>query len=172
VLKGVLARILLAGGVGLAASLPLAASALAAGPPAVCTVGLTIFTTSVGTRSESGPVTHFRESGVGGGYTSGFLAGYTISGSQDIMVNSRTQSSQLQGSFVATSPTNPADTLTIKYTGQADLATGAATGNFRSAGGTGALADLHWEGTIAAQQPVVGVPLFQATDSGPCHRGP
>src|SRR5262249_39324869 len=122
-----------------------AAQVSAAGPPATCTAGLTIFTTSTGTVATTGVVTHFRDSGVGGQYTSGFLAGYAVSGSQDIQLNNRTQQSELHGSFVAS---GPGGSLTVRYTGHADLTTGAATGTFVAEDGTGAFAQFHWEGEI------------------------
>ncbi len=93
-------------------------SAAAAGPPSSCSAGLVIFTTSPGTITRTGEVVHARDSGVGGTYTSGFLAGYSLSGSQDIILNTRANEAQLHGSFVATGPEG---TLTIRYTGHADL---------------------------------------------------
>jgi hypothetical protein len=146
-----------------------AGGAAAAGPPTTCSADLVIFTTSTGTVSSAGQVTHFRDSGVAGQYTSGFLAGYALSGAQDIMVNANTQTSQLRGEFTAVGPDG---TLTVRYTGHADLTTGAATGRFVVAGGTGAFENFHWNGSITAQQPVVGVPLFNATDTGSCHYAP
>lgn len=140
--------------------------ASAAGPATTCTADLQIFTTTVGNVSTAGPVTFFRDSGTSGMYTSGFLAGYQLSGAQDIMLNTKTGLSQLHGSFTATGPDG---TLTITYNGHADTLTGAATGNFVTSGGTGAFADFHWSGSITAQQPVVGVPFFDATDTGSCH---
>ena len=140
--------------------------ASAAGPATTCTADLQIFTTTVGDVSTAGPITFFRNSGVAGQYTTGFLAGYQLSGAQDIMLNTKTGLSQLHGSFTATGPDG---TLTITYNGHADTTTGAATGNFVTAGGTGAFADFHWSGSITAQQPVVGVPFFNATDTGSCH---
>jgi hypothetical protein len=138
----------------------------AAGPATTCTADLQIFTTTVGDVSTAGPITFFRDSGVAGQYTSGFLRGYQFSGSQDIMLNTRTGQSQLHGSYTAVGPDG---TLTIRYNGHADTTTGAATGNFVTAGGTGAFADFHWSGSITARQPVVGVPFFNATDSGTCN---
>jgi hypothetical protein len=140
--------------------------AASAAPPETCTADLTIFTTSVGTVSTSGQVTHFRDSGVGGAYTSGFLAGYTLSGAQDIMVNNVTQKSQLHGEFTAV---GPGGTLTIRYNGHVDLSTGTGTGEFVTAGGTGIFASFHWTGKIAAQLVSLAPPTFVATDTGPCH---
>jgi hypothetical protein len=136
-----------------------------AAPPATCTATLTIFTTTPGDVT-TGPVVHARDSGVGGQYTAGFLAGYTLAGSQDIMVNQQTNRSELHGSFVAT---GPGGTLEIRYTGHTDLATGAATGNFETHGGTGQFAGFHWSGSVAAQLVSLTPPTFVATDSGPCH---
>ncbi len=104
----------------------------AAGPPTICTANLTIFTTSTGTVTTTAQVTHFRDSGVEGVYTSGFLSGYTLTGAQDIMINNVTHKSQLQGSYVAT---GPGGTLTIRYTGHTDLTTGEATSIFTTVGG-------------------------------------
>lgn len=144
-------------------------ASVAAAPPATCTAVLTISTTSPGDVTTNGQVTHARDSGVGGAYTTGFLAGYTISGTQDIMVNRRTSQSELHGFFVAS---GPGGTLTIQYTGHADLSTGAATGHFETHGGTGQFADFHWAGEIAAQLVSLTPPTFVATDSGPCHPAP
>jgi hypothetical protein len=140
-----------------------------AAPPAACTATLTIFTTTLGDVTTTGQVVHARDSGVGGAYTAGFLAGYTISGSQDIMVNQRTNQSELHGSYAAT---GPGGTLEIRYTGHADLNTGAATGHFETQGGTGQFAGFHWAGEIAAQLVSPTPPTFVATDSGPCHPAP
>jgi hypothetical protein len=145
----------------------LPAPAAAAGARAICTADLLIFTTSPGVVSNTGNVTHFRDSGVGGGYISGFLAGAPIAGTQDIELNNATQQAQLKGSFVAT---RPAGTLTISYTGHADFTTGTATGHYVTVDGTGQFADFHWEGGINAR--LIGPAAFHATDSGPCHSGP
>ena len=153
---------------GLAAVLLAAGLVAAAGPPATCTAALTIATTSVGDVGTAGQVTHYRDSGVAGAYASGPLACYTFSGAQDIMVNNATQQSELQGQYTAT---GPGGTLTIRYTGHADLTTGAATGHFVATDGTGQFAGFHWEGDIAAQLVAAAPPTFQATDSGPCHTG-
>jgi hypothetical protein len=137
----------------------------ASGPPSVCSGTLTIFTTSLGTVTAGGPVTHYRASGVGGAYMSGPLAGYTLSGAQDIMVNSVTQQSELQGSYTAV---GPGGSVVVGYTGHANLVTGIATGHFETAGGTGDLAAFHWEGAINAQLVSLAPPTFLAADSGPC----
>src|SRR5690349_11313874 len=95
----------LIGALVLAASLgalAVGAGAAPAAPPATCTAGLTISTTTLGTVRTTGAVTHFADSGVGGTYTSGFLAGYTLAGSQDIVVNNVNEKSELHGEFVAT----------------------------------------------------------------------
>jgi hypothetical protein len=156
---------------GLAACLTalLSATALrgteASGPPSTCSGTLTIFTSSVGTVTASGPVTHYKDSGVGGTYTAGPLAGYTLSGAQDIMVNSVTQQSELQGSYTAV---GPGGSVVFRYTGHANLATGIATGHFETAGGTGDFAAFHWEGAINAQLVSLAPPTFLTADSGPC----
>ncbi|HBY92766.1 MAG: hypothetical protein M5U01_03705 [Ardenticatenaceae bacterium] len=147
-----------------------AGTTVAAGPPTICTADLIIFTTDPGAATTTGQVTHFRESGVAGWYTSGILNGYTFSGAQDIMVNNKTHTSQLQGSYIATGPDN--NSLTIRYTGHADLLTGIATGHFVTAGGTGAFANFHWEGEIAAHLISLTPPTFETTDTGPCHAAP
>ena len=141
-------------------------AASASEPATTCTADLVIFTTDAGEVSTAGPIVFFHDSGTAGQYTSGFLSGYQISGAQDIMLDTRSGQSQLNGSFTATGPDG---TLTIRYSGHADTTTGGATGNFTTVGGTGIFADFHWAGDISAQQPVVGVPLFNATDTGMCH---
>jgi hypothetical protein len=136
----------------------------AASAPTTCTADLLIFTTTTGTVSTTGNVTHFRNSGVGGQYLSGFLAGDPISGSQDIQLNNATQQAELHGSFVVTATSG---TLTVSYTGHADFTTGSAVGRFVVTSGTGQFADFHWEGSITAQ--LIGPATFHAIDSGPCH---
>src|SRR5688572_3503860 len=101
-----------------ASVIALAAGTASAAPPQTCTADLVIFTTSVGSVSTTGQVTHFRESGVGGSYASGFLSGYTLSGAQDIVVNNVTQRSELHGEFTAV---GAGGTLTLRYNGHADL---------------------------------------------------
>ena len=152
--------------VALVIAAPATQVSLADEPPTTCTADLIIFTTSPGTVTTQGQTTHFRDSGVAGQYTSGFLAGYTFTGAQDIVVNNNTNTSQLQGSFTAT---GPGGSLVIRYTGRADLSTGAATGHFHTAGGTGQFAGFHWTGDITAQLISQTPPTFRATDSGPCH---
>ena len=151
---------------GISACLLVVGTTAAASPPTTCTASLTIFTTSPGSVLTTGPVTHVRDSGVAGSYTSGFLSGYTFSGAQDIVLNNQTNESQLHGSFTAT---GPGGTLTIQYTGHADLKTGAATGHFVTAGGTGQFVHFHWTGMITAQLTGLQPPTFVATDTGPCH---
>lgn len=146
------------------------ATSTAAAPPATCTADLFIQTTSFGDVSTSGNVTIARDSGVGGFYLSGFPAGYTLSGAQDIILNNKTNKAQIHGSFTAVDPSNASNTFTLKYNGHANLNTGAATGNFVTAGGTGIYADFHWTGKITAQ--LVGPLAFQATDTGKCHPAP
>jgi hypothetical protein len=154
------------GVVVVAAAVPVASAApQAGGPPQTCAAGLTIFTTSVGAVRTTGQVTHFDGSGVAGQYTSGFLAGYTLSGAQDIVVNNVNQTSELHGQFTAV---GPGGTLSVRYNGQADLATGAATGELVSTDGTGVFAGFHWTAKITAQLVSLTPPTFLATDSGPC----
>jgi hypothetical protein len=147
----------------------LAAGTASAAPPQTCTASLVILTTSVGTVKTTGQVTHYRGSGVGGSYTSGFLSGYALSGAQDIVVNTVTQKSQLHGEFTAV---GAGGSLTIRYNGHVDLSTGAATGEFVTAGGTGVFADFRWTGKITAQLVSLAPPTFVATDSGLCHSRP
>jgi hypothetical protein len=106
---------------------------------------------------------------VAGQYATGPLAGYSFVGAQDIMINNVTATSELQGEYTAS---GPGGTISVKYTGHANLLTGAATGHFETHAGTGSLASFHWSGAIAAQQPTVGVPLFNASDAGPCRNAP
>lgn len=141
--------------------------AAAASAPTTCTADLLIFTTSPGSVSTSGNVTHLRDSDVAGSYISGFLAGDAILGSQNIELNNATQQAQLEGSFVVTAPSG---TLTITYTGHADFNTGMATGHYVATAGTGQFAGFHWEGGITAQ--LIGPATFHTIDSGPCHTGP
>jgi hypothetical protein len=147
-----------------AAAFATAGGATAAGP-ATCTAGLTIFTTSTGDVTTAGNVTIFRSSGVGGAYTSGFLAGYTLTGAQDIVRNDAGQHAVLSGQFVASGPRG---TFTVRFTGRADLKTGAADGHFAVVSGTGGFAAFHWVGDITAQLVSLTPPTFVATDSGIC----
>ena len=140
-------------------------SPAAAEPLSNCTANLTIMTTSTGVERQAGPVELFTNSGVGGGYTSGFLAGYTISGAQDIVMNTETHKSVLTGQFVAR---GAGGTLTVHYVGRADLNTGAATGHFVAGSGTGSFTNFVWEGSITAQLVSLTPPTFHATDSGTC----
>jgi hypothetical protein len=160
--------------IGLALAGPLAALALlvpvapvaAAAPVGTCTATLTIFTTSPGTVQQAGPIQVFTNSGVGGRYTAGFLAGYTISGAQDIVLDTSTNQSVLTGQFVAS---GSGGTLTVRYVGRADLNTRLATGQFVASNGTGTFKDFVWEGTINAQLVSMSPPTFTATDTGPCY---
>jgi hypothetical protein len=147
-----------------AASLGAAGSATAAAP-ATCTAGVTIFTTSTGDVSVTGNVTHFQNSGVAGSYTSGFLAGYTLSGAQNIQRNDATGQAVLEGQSVATGPDG---TVTVHFTGSIDLTTGAAAGHFNVVSGTGAFAGFHWNGDISAQLVSLTPPTFVGTNSGFC----
>jgi hypothetical protein len=141
----------------------------ASGPPATCNATLTIFTTSTGTVTTSEQVTHYQDSGVGGSYTSGPLAGDTISGAQNIMVNNVTHQSELQGSYTAS---GPGGSVVIRYTGHANLTTGMATGHFETHSGTGGFATFRWEGSIDAHLVSLTPPTFVATDSGFCQSAP
>jgi hypothetical protein len=144
------------------------AGSAGAAPIGTCTAGLFIRTTSVGTVTQAGPVTIYRDSGVGGAYTSGFLAGYTITGAQTIIVNSASGQSEVAGQFVAT---GAGGTLQVRYTGRVDQATGAATGQFSATEGTGGFASFRWTGTISGQQ-IPGVPAFNVVDTGLCSPTP
>jgi hypothetical protein len=147
-----------------------AAPAAAAGP-GTCTADLTIATTSTGTVRQAGSVRFFRDSGVAGRYTSGVLAGYTFSGAQDIVLNDATQQSNLTGAYVATSP-DGTSTLAVRYTGHVDLTTGAATGHFVAAQGTGALRGFRWTGEIDARLVGLTPPTFTSRHRGPCFPAP
>lgn len=140
----------------------------AATAPATCTAGLVISTTSPGDVSVDGTTTHFRDSGVGGSYTSGFLAGYTLTGAQDIERNDAIRRGVLDGNFTAS---GAGGTLDVHYTGSVDLTTGVATGHFTTVGGTGQFSDFHWTGDVGAQLVSLTPPTFVATDSGFCHTG-
>jgi hypothetical protein len=153
----------------LASTLLTGRSALADSGFTTCSANLTIFTTSAGTVTAAGQTTHIENTGVGGMYTGGFLAGYTISGAQDIAINNAINAAQLHGIFVAT---GSGGTLTLRYNGHADLNAGAAEGDFVTAGGTGQFASFHWTGTVTAQLISLAPPTFLAVDSGPCHSAP
>jgi hypothetical protein len=151
-------------------SLALARPAVAATPPfGPCSAGLTIFTTSPGTVTTTGSVEQITGSGVGGQYTSGFLAGDTLSGTQDVTLNTATQQAQLIGMYTVTGPDG---TLAVRYVGFANLATGQATGYFFTAGGTGTFAAFQWTGGIRAQLVSTTPPTFKAMDSGICGGAP
>lgn len=160
-----LVRLGLTTGLIMLTSMALVRPAAAASALTTCSASLTIFTTSTGTVTIKGPVEHVRDSGVGGQYTAGVLAGYTLSGAQDIVINTVTNQSQLHGSYTAT---GPGGSLVIRYTGHADLSSGRATGHFETAGGTGQFASFHWAGDISAQLVSLTPPTFLAMDDGPC----
>lgn len=152
------------------ASLAAAAAAATAGTATAaalptCTAGLTILTSSTGDVTTAGNITIFRSSGVSGTYTSGFLAGYSLTGSQDIVRNDAEHHAVLAGQFVAT---GPGGTFTVRYTGTADLTTGAADGHFAVVAGTGAFTAFRWIGDITAQLVSLTPPTFLATDTGIC----
>ena len=154
----------------LALALGAGSASASGGAATTCVSSLIIFTNPAdqGTFSQSGQVTHVRDSGVLGYFYDGVLAGYTLDGAQDIHINTVTNQAQLQGWFLATGPDG--STVTIKYSGHADLNTGAATGSFVTKDGTGQLADFHWSGRISAQ--LIGPLTFNATDSGICTDAP
>ena len=149
----------------LTAATSLVAGTATAAPPVTCTSGATIFSTSMGDVSVTGNVTHFRDSGVAGSYTSGFLSGYTFTGSQDIERNDATERAVLEGQYVAS---GPAGTLTFHFTGSVDLTTGAASGHFTVVDGSGTFAGFHWTGDVSAQLVSLTPPTFIGTDSGFC----
>jgi len=149
----------------LAAAATLVAGTATAAPPVTCTSGVTIFTTSPGDVSVTGNVTHFRDSGVAGSYTSGFLTGYTFTGSQNIERNDATGRAVLEGQYVAS---GPAGTLTFQFTGSVDLTTGAASGHFTVIDGSGAFTGFHWTGDVSAQLVSLTPPTFIGTNSGFC----
>src|SRR5689334_10179722 len=105
-----------------------AATVVSADGQQTCTTDLVIFSTSLGDVTQAGPVTIYRNSGIGGTYTSGFLAGSTISGSQDITMNTNTNISEIHGNEVVTSPDG--STLTIRYDGKVDLNTASGLSHF------------------------------------------
>ncbi len=168
-MKKTLVRLGLAAGLVALTSLAVARPAHAAAALAVCSAGLTISTTSLGTVTTFGPVIHFSNSGVGGQYSSGAVSGYTFSGAQDITLNTATKRAELHGSYTAT---GSAGTFTVSYVGFANLTTGVATGFFATTGGTGGFASFQWAGSIHAQLTSLNPPSFVALDSGPCLGGP
>jgi hypothetical protein len=157
--------VLVVGMLLLAMAAPALAAPVAANGATTCSAGVTIMTTSTGTVRNTGQVTHYQDSGVAGMYTAGFLAGYTFSGAQDIMVNNVTNQSQLNGSYTATGPDG---TFVVHYTGTVNLNTGASTGHFAVQDGTGMFAGFHWAGGITAQLISLTPPTFVATNSGMC----
>ena len=149
-----------------AAAAFLAPGGAIAAAPATCTSGVTIFTTSTGDVNVAGSTTHFRDSGVAGTYTSGFLAGYALTGAQNIERNDATRQATLEGQFVAT---GPGGTLTVHFNGSVDLTSGAAVGHFATVSGTGDFDGFHWNGDISLQLVSLTPPTFVGTDSGFCH---
>jgi hypothetical protein len=129
--------------------------------------GFIVFTdpANPGDRMDRGQTTIVRDSGVLGSYQDGRLAGYAISGQQDLVINNVTQKAEIPGNLTAISP-DGGSSLTLRYAGHADLATGQATGTFVVVGGTGDFADFHASGRISAQ--LVGPATFQGVDIGLC----
>jgi hypothetical protein len=161
-----LARLVLVTAVVLA----LAAATLGPARPAAaetCQTEFIVFTdpTNPGARTDQGQTTIVRDSGVLGSYLDGRLAGYGISGQQDLIINNVTQQAQIVGVFTATSP-DGGSSLTVRYAGHADLSTGQATGRFVVLDGTGEFAGYHARGRIDAQ--LVGPATFQGFDIGLC----
>jgi hypothetical protein len=140
-------------------------SPVAAEEPTICVADFIIGITTPGNVTSNGATTHADQSGVGGGFSSGFLAGYTFDGLMDYVIDHETNTAQLNGSFVAT---GPGGTITLPYKVHADLNTGAANGRFYSNGGTGEFANYRWSGDISAQLINPSPPTFQSTATGPC----
>jgi hypothetical protein len=134
---------------------------------ATCQTGFIVFTdpANPGLRSDQGQTTIVRESGVLGSYLDGRLAGYAISGLQDLIINNVTQRAQIIGELTATSP-DGSSSITLRYVGHADLVTGEATGTFVVVDGTGEFAGFRASGKISAQ--LVGPATFQGVDIGLC----
>jgi hypothetical protein len=112
-----------------------------------------------------GQETIVRESGVVGQYQGGRLDGYTITGMQALKINHVTNEAQIRGTLTATSA-DGASSLTVSYSGHADLNTGMATGSFVADSGTGEFAGFRANGTIEAT--LVGPAAFQGFDVGLC----
>jgi hypothetical protein len=135
---------------------------------ATCQTPFRVFTdpANPGTQTVRGPITFVRDSGILGTYGGdGRFAGFAIDGLQDLTINGATNRVRVRGGFTATSP-DGGSTFFVRYTGEVDLATGAATGHFVAKDGTGALAGFHAVGTIQAQ--LVGPATFDGVDIGLC----
>ncbi|KAB8142870.1 hypothetical protein F8S13_11480 [Chloroflexia bacterium SDU3-3] len=142
-----------------------AVAATVAAPTGTCSAGFTIATTSPGTVSMYGPLMVVRDSGVGGAFTSGFLAGYTFTGEQDYTINTSTNKAYLIGTFTAT---GPGGTITLPYVVKADMVTGAGSGYFASTSGTGEFANYLWAGELTAQIVNPNPTTFVVNATGNC----
>lgn len=118
-----------------------------------------------GESATRGNVTVVRKSGVLGQYESGRLAGYSIDGEQDLLVNNGTNMAQIHGGLTATSP-DGTSSISLRYNGRADLDAGSATGTFVAGDGTGEFSGYRATGTIEAT--LVGPAAFRGVDIGLC----
>jgi len=164
-----LVRLVLVVWVALFAFASVARPTVAAAAAPTCTAGFTIASTTPGTVTTKGQYIFTRDSGVGGRFTSGFLDGYTFKGTQGFVIDTTTNKAQLLGSFTAT---GPGGTLTLPYTVNADLTTGAGSGYFFSTTGTGQFANFQWRGSITAQIINPSPTTFVVTATGPCSPTP
>jgi hypothetical protein len=137
-----------------------------AAPPGDCSATFTIFSTSAGTVTTAGPVTHFRDAGVAGVF-SGVLDGTPVSGSiagaQDVTRNDRSEQAESKGRLTATLA---GGTVVVEFLAHLDLADGTGKGRARIVDGTGQFAGLRGSGDYTAQKQA---PLtYQATILGHC----
>ncbi|HVL26082.1 MAG TPA: hypothetical protein VM450_18460 [Thermomicrobiales bacterium] len=156
----------------IAASVLLALVAITFGPAeaaasASCQSSFVVLTdpANPGDQVTHGQTTIVRDSGVLGSYQDGRLAGYAVNGVQDLVINNFTQRADINGTLTASSP-DGGSSITLRYTGHADLKSGHATGTFVVVAGTGQFADDHMSGKISAQ--LVGPVTFQGVDIGLC----
>jgi hypothetical protein len=157
---------------GLVAWIALFAFALAGYSPVaaaesttICVADFIISITSPGDIESDEDRTRVEDSGVGGSFSSGFLANYPFKGLMDYEIDHETNTARLDGSFTATGPDG---TITLPYRVYADMVTGAGTGRFDTADGTGRFDDFRWRGEITAQIINPSPTTFFATATGPC----
>jgi hypothetical protein len=138
-----------------------------AGNNSDCQTSFLVFTdpNNFGDVITRGNIVRARNSGILGEYTSGRFDGYTISGLQDLTLKQATGKATIKGSFVATSPDGHSS-ITLRYSGKADLVEAFAVGTFQALKGTGDLRGLRASGTIEADY--LGNFTFSGVDIGLC----
>jgi hypothetical protein len=119
-----------------------------------------------GTVVQNGPFRMISDSGLLGDYRGGGrFAGYSISGTQDAVVNDATGTANVVGFFTATSP-DGASSIDVTFTGQVDFTAGVARGFFTASGETGNDVGYTAHGTI--EGTVVGPATLEGADIGLC----